>query len=119
MKIPDIARYRVPRSGYETLSGNNSGPQDRIFFQKEFEKVERNPQKLDVLAERLGLEEASRELFGEHRIVESSPLIDTAEKRQAREIYLVNVPWFLLRPLMEYSPGNPYWETKEQTDLLR
>jgi hypothetical protein len=105
MKIPDIARYRVPRSGNDTLPGNNSnnsGPQDRIFFQKEFERVERNPQKSDVLAERLGLEDASRELFGEHRIVESLPSIDTDDVKQAKEIYLVNVPWCVLKPLMEY-----------------
>ena len=111
MKIPDITRYRVPRSGDGNLPGtssNNSGPQDRIFFQKEFERVERRPQKLDVLAERLGLEEASQELFGSHRIVESLPSIDTDEKKQAREIYLVNMPWCLVKELMAYEPDNPY-----------
>ena len=81
--------------------------------------MERNPTKRDQDAERLGLIEASHELFGDHRVLEASPAVDAPGKeRQAAEYYLVNLPFKLLRPLMEYFPTSPYWEPVSQLKTL-
>ena len=81
--------------------------------------MERNPTKRDQEAERLGLIEASHELFGDHRVLEASPAVDTPGKeRQAAEFYLVNLPFKLLRSLMEYFPTSTYWEPESQLKTL-
>ncbi len=119
MLHPNPNRYRAPRSKNDP-SGKSSGEQDRIFFQKEYEKVERNPPKRDQQAERLGMIEASHELFGDHRVLEASQAVDSpGNKRQAAEILLVNLPFKLLKPLMDYYPENPYWEPPSQIKALK
>ena len=81
--------------------------------------MERNPTKRDQDAERLGLIEASHELFGDHRVLEASPAVDSPdEERQAAEFILVNLPFKVLRPLMEYSPTSSYWESDAQVQAL-
>ncbi len=81
--------------------------------------MERNPTKRNQEAERLGLIEASHELFGDHRVLEASPVVDSPGKeRQAAEHFLVNLPFKLLRPLMEYFPTSPYWESESQVKAL-
>ena len=81
--------------------------------------MERNPTKRDQDAERLGLIEASHELFGDHRVLKASPAVDEKGKeRQAAEYYRANLPFKLLRSLMEYSPTSPYWEPVSQLKTL-
>ena len=63
--------------------------------------------------------EASHELFGDHRVLEASPAVDSPGKeRQAAEFILVNLPFKVLRPLMEYSPTSSYLESEAQVQAL-
>ena len=107
MRDPNPNRYWAPRSKVDPsgISPSDQENQNQIFFRKEYMKVERNPTRHDQGAERLGLIEASRELFGDHRVLEASPAVDSPdEERQAAEFIIVNLPFKVLRPLMEYSP---------------
>ena len=37
---------------------------------------------------------------------------------EAKEVYLLSLPFFVLRPLMEYRPDNSYWEPLAQLKVL-
>ncbi len=119
MPHPDQNRYWAPRSKQEPPGSTPRDQDNNIFLKKENDNVARNPTKRDQDAERLGLIEASHELFGDHRVLEASPAVDTpGEERQAAEFYLVNLPLKLLRSLMEYSPTSTYWEPESQLKAL-
>ena len=52
-------------------------------------------------------------------MLEASPAVDTPGKeRQAAGFFLVNLPFKILRPLMEYSPTSSYWESESQVQAL-
>ena len=52
-------------------------------------------------------------------MLEASPAVDSPGKeRQAAEFFLVNLPFKILRSLMEYFPTSPYWESESQVKAL-
>jgi hypothetical protein len=99
MPTPDPSKYFTPPK-QRGVDGDES-----IFFKKEYDKIERNPSKQDMNCERLLLDEAYKELFGKHRIVNGE-----RDERQAQQVYTLSLPFQLVLSLMEYSPNSAYWE---------
>ena len=93
---------------------DNPEDDDTILFTKEYATIERNPSKSDRNAERLNLEEACAELFGEHRMIPSG----TNVEGEAKQMYLLILPFCVVRPLMEYRPNSTYWEPLSQLKVL-
>ena len=107
MNHPDSTRYFLPHQQRQR------GEDDSIFFKKEYTKIERNPSKEDRNCERLGLEEAYKELFGVHRIVKAEARVD-----EAIENYLLTLPFQVLSSLMEYKPDNSEWGPLRELQTL-
>ena len=90
----DATRYYLPHQQ------RRQGEDDAIFSKQEFTKIERNN------CERLGLEEAYHELVGPHRIVMAE-----ARVGEAREIYLLTLPFQVISSLMECRTDSSYLGT--------